>query len=64
MFVSPGEYNGGIVYNNNEDGNAQSEVLTPTKKEFYGWNLTPEDALGISVRKKCRYFKVRFTFVC
>lgn len=51
MFVSPGEYNGGIVYNNNEDGNAQSEVLTPTKKEFYGWNLTPEDALGISVRK-------------
>lgn len=51
MFVSPSGYTSSVNSKDSEEGNAQSEVASPKKVEFYGWNLSPEDSLGISVRR-------------
>ncbi len=51
LFVSSGKYSSSIVSNGNENGNASSEEVSPEKVEFYGWNTSPEDSLGMAARK-------------
>lgn len=41
----------GISLVNAEAQNDQSEVYTPTLQKFTNWNLTPDDALAISVKE-------------
>ena len=45
------EIEGGITLNNTENGNVQSYSKTPVKYNFKNWNLTPDDALAISIKE-------------
>lgn len=62
LFISPSSYSSTIIFRDTEDGNAQTEVLSPSKVEYYGWNLTPDDAMGISIRKNYERTADTYTF--